>query len=121
VRYVDEETRPLSLPVEGFQPVSNWLRTIGLRNFAGDAASVIRRRVFDLGHRYSEDATSYEDWLFYRELATDGLIGHAIPERLILYRVRSESMVREIGLPYHDTLVEEMDAHLQRRKMQWTS
>jgi glycosyltransferase involved in cell wall biosynthesis len=121
VRYIDEETRPLPPAVEGFQPVSNWLRTIELRNFAGDAASVIRRRVFDLGHRYSEDATSYEDWLFYRELAADGLIGHAIPERLILYRVRSASMVREIGIPYHDMLVEEMDAGLQRRRMQWTS
>jgi glycosyltransferase involved in cell wall biosynthesis len=121
VRYIDEETRPLPPPVEGFQPVSNRLRTMQLRNFAGDAASVIRRRVFDLGHHYSEDATSYEDWLFYRELAADGLIGHAIPERLILYRVRSASMVREIGIPYHDMLEEEMDAGLQRRRMQWTS
>ena len=65
---------------------------------AGDGAAVIRRRIFDRGYRYNPDLTSYEDWQLYRELHEAGLYGRVIPERLLQYRVREGSMLREVGL-----------------------
>jgi glycogen synthase len=120
-RYVDEEGRPLDDPRGGWQPIGNELAALSEFNTAGDAAAVLRRRLFDLGFAYSVDATSYEDWLLYRELAAAGFHGHAIPERLLLYRVRPESMIRTIAELHHARLFEEMEAHLVEGEMQWTS
>ena len=119
VRYIDEGAQPHPPPVEGYQPIGNDVPSLEQQNVAGDAAAVIRRRVFDLGFWYSVDATSYEDWLFYRELARQGQRGHAIPERLVLYRVRRRSMVRTIGFVHHERLLGEMEAHLREREMEW--
>jgi glycogen synthase len=120
-RYIDDRGRPHDPPVEGYQPVSNDAATLANVNTAGDAAAVIRRRVFDRGFWYSVEATSYEDWLFYQSLRRAGLFGHVIPERLLLYRVREESMQRDIGLPHHERLLGEMEAHLREEEMAWTS
>ncbi|MDQ2980771.1 MAG: glycosyltransferase [Actinomycetota bacterium] len=120
-RYIDDEGMPSPPPSLGYQPVSNDMRDLGAVNTAGDAAAVIRRRVFDRGFSYSVDATSYEDWLFYRRLERAGLHGHVIPERLLLYRVRGTSMMRDIGLPHHERLIGEMEAHLRSQEVQWTS
>jgi len=119
VRYVDEATRPSPAPVEGHQPVTNTTAGMEHQNTAGDAAAVIRRRVFDLGFWYSVDSTSYEDWLFYRRLARRGFEGHAIPERLVLYRVRATSMVRTVGHRHHDRLLGEMEAELRQEETEW--
>jgi glycogen synthase len=121
VRYIDEESRPHKPPVEGYQPVSNDLSSLDVLNVAGDAAAVIRRRAFDLGFWYREDATSYEDWLFYRELARAGLYGHSIPERLLLYRVREGSMLRDVAHRHHERLTGELDAQEREREVQWMS
>jgi glycogen synthase len=121
VRYIDERGEPHPQPVEGYQPLANNVAAVEELNVAGDAAAVIRRRVFDLGNWYSVDATSYEDWLFYRQLERNGLRGLAIPERLVLYRVREGSMVREIALPHHERLLGEMKAHLREKEIAWTS
>jgi glycogen(starch) synthase len=121
VRFIDERGEPHQPPVEGYQPLANNVAALEDLNVAGDAAAVIRRRVFDLGNWYSVDATSYEDWLFYRQLARNGLRGQVIPERLVLYRVREGSMIREIGLPHHERLLGEMEAHLREKEIAWTS
>jgi glycogen synthase len=119
VRYIDERSRPHRPPVVGYQPVSNDLSSLDVLNVAGDAAAVIRRRAFDLGFWYSVDATSYEDWLFYRELARAGFYGHSIPERLLLYRVREGSMLRDVAHQHHERLTGELDAHEREREMRW--
>jgi glycosyltransferase involved in cell wall biosynthesis len=121
VRYIDEQSKPHRPPIEGYQPVSNELSALDVLNVAGDAAAVIRRRAFDLGFWYSEDATSYEDWLLYRELAKAGFYGHSIPERLLLYRVREGSMLRDVAHQHHERLTGELDAHERERDMQWMS
>jgi glycogen(starch) synthase len=122
VRYIDEHGRPHPPPTEGYQPFSNTGETLDTLNVAGDAAAVIRRHVFNLGFWYSIDAApSYEDWLFYRDLAGAGFTGHAIPERLLLYRVRERSMLREVGHQHHERLVAELDAHERLRNVQWVS
>jgi glycogen synthase len=121
VRFIDDRGEAHPPPVEGYQPLANDVRALEDLNVAGDAAAVIRRRVFDLGNWYSVDATSYEDWLFYRQLERRGLRGQTIPERLVFYRVRGGSMIREIGLPHHERLLGEMEAHLREKEITWTS
>jgi glycogen synthase len=90
-------------------------------NIAGDAAALIRKRIFDLGYEYSPDLTSYEDWQLYRELHSVGLYGRVIPERLLLYRVRDTSMLRDVGLDQVGRLFGEMNAHLREKEVAWES
>jgi glycosyltransferase involved in cell wall biosynthesis len=121
VRYMDDGGRLYRPPAEGNHSLSNELFSLDVLNVAGAAAAVIRRRVFDLGFWYSADATSYEDWLFYRELAQAGLYGHSIPEQLLHYRVREASMLRDMAHRHHERLAGELDAHARERQVQWTS
>jgi glycogen(starch) synthase len=118
-RYIDEHGHEHEGLGSGYQPIGNTTEFVHQNNVAGDATALIRRRVFDLGHWYSTDLTSYEDWQFYRELHDAGLYGRVIPERLLLYRVRQGSMIREVGLPHQDRLYGEMGALLRERQMEW--
>src|SRR3954453_6018862 len=121
-RFVYDDAIPRSEWAEGYHPLTNDGVAVHDVNTAGDAAAVVRREVFDGGFRYSADAAaSYEDWLFYRELARAGLYGHVIPARLLLYRVRETSMLRNVGLPRHERLLGEMTAFLREREVQWTA
>ena len=79
-RYVDAQGRP--------RAAASWFQPLGAdhgsganldHNVSGDAAALIRRRVFDLGFPYSEELTSYEDWHLYRELERAGRLGAVIP------------------------------------------
>jgi glycogen synthase len=120
-RFIDENGVPDDGPGGGYQPMGNSSAMIERNNVAGDAAAVVRRRVFDLGHHYSPEVHSFEDWLFYRELHAAGLFGHVIPERLLGYRVRSDSMIREVGFPEFGRLVGEMSARVRETAVRWTS
>jgi glycogen(starch) synthase len=117
--YLDEDGEPLGPGDTGFQPFGNSSSAVLRDNVAGDATAVIRRRIFDLGHWYSPDLTSYEDWQFYRELHAAGLYGRVIPKRLLLYRVRGGSMLREVGLPLVSRLFGEMEAQLREGQIEW--
>jgi glycogen synthase len=119
--YVDEVGEPLGNGTIGYQPIGNESPLIASDNIAGDAAAVIRRRLFDLGFRFSQDLTSYEDWHFYLELHRAGHFGLVIPERLLDYRVRRDSMIREIGLPRTQRLFGEINAHVREREVEWAS
>lgn len=120
-RYVDELGAPLDASREsGYQPIGNESGLIDGWNVAGDAAAVVRRRIFDLGFEYSQDLTSFEDWHFYLELHRAGHYGRVIPDRLLDYRVRRDSMIREIGLPKTSRLVAEISAHVREKEVTWT-
>ncbi|MFL5825736.1 MAG: glycosyltransferase [Thermoleophilaceae bacterium] len=103
----------------GWAPFGNWSELVSLNNVAGTCTSAIRRRFFDQGFAYSDELTSYEDWFLYRELHDAGHYGVVLPERLIEYRVRPESMLRQIGSPSVATIYEEMNAHLRERAVKW--
>lgn len=118
-KYVDEQNEELGVGV-GYSPIGNQARWTERGNVAADAASVVRRSVFELGHRYSEELTSYEDWFFYRELRRAGRIGHVIPERLVRYRVRADSMLRTDGEEHLASLERTMDSLMIEGSMQWT-
>lgn len=119
--YVVESGEPEAGPDDGWQPLGNEVAVNEETNVAGDAAALIRRRVFELGWRYSQDLTSYEDWGLYRQLGHAGRRGIVIPERLIRYRVRSDSMTQEVAIANRQRIVEEVDAHTREGDVRWTS
>ncbi len=120
-RYIDEGGEPLPAPNLGYQPIGNASSEVLGNNVAGDAVALLRRRLFDIGFLYSEDLTSYEDWQLYQQLYLAGLYGIVIPERLVQYRVRADSMIRKIGFPQTNRLNGELQAHRHEGKVQWTA
>lgn len=119
VRYMDEHLEPLDVP--GYMPYGNWSRLMERNNVGGTCSALFRRRVFDLGFRYSPDLTSFEDWLLYLELQRAGHVGAVIPERLFDYRVRPASMMRTDGAPRTELIVGEITAHLRESEVQWVA
>jgi glycosyltransferase involved in cell wall biosynthesis len=118
-RYVNE--RGIPNRGGGFQAISNFPPVVERGNVAGICTAVIRRSVFDRGYWYSEELTSYEDWELFRRMRRAGLYGHCVPERLLRYRVRDESMLREVGFPEAGRLDGELKAHLRGSEVEWTS
>jgi hypothetical protein len=50
-----------------------------------------------------------------------GHFGVVIPERLLRYRVRADSMQAQIAQPNRDRLLSEIDALIRENETQWTS
>jgi hypothetical protein len=120
-RYIEDDGAFRAGPSLGYQPLGNDSGLVARENVAGDAAAVIRRRIFDAGFRYSEELTSFEDWALYRELRAAGHFGAVIPERLIRYRVRSDSMQAEFAQPRRERLEGEIEALIRENAVRWTS
>src|SRR5881394_520649 len=119
-RYVDQDGTELEPSDQGYQPLGNMSELVRDMNVAGVATAVIRRHVFDLGFAYSHDLTGYEDWSLYRDLGENGYEGIIIPERLFRYRIRPESMFRQIGMPKAERLKGELGTHLREGRIEWT-
>jgi glycosyltransferase involved in cell wall biosynthesis len=121
VEYMDPGGTTVSDEDGGYVPFGNWSRLIQRNNVGGTCVALMRRDLFEQGFRYSTDLTSYEDWLLYLELSQAGQHGGVIPERLIRYRVRPESMMRTVGAPRLARLYEEIRAHGQELEVSWTA
>jgi glycogen(starch) synthase len=106
---------------DGYRPLGNFAELVSEQNVAGAAASLIRREVFERGFAYDTELPSYEDWYLFRQLHEAGLYGHVIPEPLLRYRVRSDSMLRLVGAPEMKRYREEMDTRLRERAMEWVA
>jgi glycosyltransferase involved in cell wall biosynthesis len=119
-RYVDESGGEWASAGRGLRPLGNWSRLVEERNVAGDAAAVFRREVFERGLRFSGELTSFEDWAFYRRMRRAGLIGTVIPEVLLDYRIRDDSMMRRVGAPNAERIEGEVRAHLAEAETAWT-
>ena len=119
--FIEEDGTVRPGPDLGYQPLGNQAALICEENVAGDAAAVIRRRLFDAGFRYSEELTSFEDWAFYRQLREAGHFGAVIPERLLRYRVREDSMQARIAQPQRARLEGEINALIRENQIRWTS
>lgn len=75
------------------------------RNVGGAASgSLIRRDKALAVGGYDTWMTSYEDWEFWCRMAGDGCRGVVIPEFLLHYRVRPDSMFRTEALRRHAAL-----------------
>lgn len=118
-RYIDNEGELWRGSPTSYRPIGNWTTLVEDENVAGDAAAVFRSSIFDGGLAYSSELTSFEDWALYREMRELGLIGAVIPERLLEYRIRAGSMMRQIGSPNRDRIEGEIRARLKERRMQW--
>jgi len=117
-RYIDERGESWRGSQGEYRPLGNWTGLVHRRNVAGDAAAVFRRSVFDR-LAYSDELTSFEDWALYREMHDRGLIGTVIPERLLEYRVRATSMLREIGAPNQARIEDEIRARIREEEVEW--
>jgi glycogen synthase len=120
VSYVDPDGNPASDDDGGYTPFGNWTTLIERNNVAGTCSAVMRMALFDEGFRYSSDLTSYEDWALYADLHQAGHYGDVLPERLIKYRVRSQSMMRSVGKPRLERLEAELRAHRLQSQMTQT-
>ena len=121
VEYMHPDGTTASDDDGGYTPMGNWSELIKRNNVGGTCVAVMRRSLFEQGFRYSTDLTSYEDWLLYLELSDAGHHGAVIPERLIRYRVRAESMMRTVGSPRLARLYEELTAHRRELQIPWTA
>jgi hypothetical protein len=101
-------------------PFGNWSTLIRANNVGGTCVALMRRSLFEHELGYSTDLTSYEDWLLYLRLHELGRFGAVIPERLIRYRIRDESMMRTVGRPKLDRLSKEIAAHAREREIVWS-
>ena len=119
-RYVDVDGVPRGGPNLGYEPLGNHAALNARQNVAGDAAALIRRRIFDAGFRYSEELTSFEDWHLYRELQRAGHFGAVIPERLLRYRLREDSMQVQFAQPKRERLQGEIEALIRENGVRWT-
>jgi hypothetical protein len=104
----------------GYRPLGNLVDDLESENVAGSAMAVFRRRLFERGLRYSEDLTSYEDWLVFLRLRAADAGGHVIPETLLRYRIRRASMLRSVDTERRERLRGELDAHMREAEMRWT-
>ena len=121
LRHVNEAGEPDDALGDGYQPLGNELRMLDEMNVGGSAIAVFPRRVFERGYWYCTDLTSYEDWMHLITLRNAGLLGQVIPERLISYRVRAQSMLRQVDLTRRARLLREMRAYLRESEVTWTS
>lgn len=65
------------------------------RNCFGGANALIRRSAFEAMGGFTEDyGIGYEDWEFFARAVLRGLRLEVVPEALLWYRVKKESMVR---------------------------
>ena len=103
----------------GYQPLGNFTELVDEYNTAGDAAAVWPRRLFDLGFRYDENVAMIEDWTLYRRMREAGLYGRVIPERLMRYRVRPDSMY-QVETGRVDALLEQATAELLLGRIAWS-
>ena len=120
VEYMRPDGTPLTDEDGGWMPYGNWTRLNERNNVAGTCTALFRRSLFDAGFAYSSDLTSYEDWLLYLELQDAGSHGGVVPERLFRYRVREESMMRQIGARSIGRIAGEVQALRRERAMRWT-
>jgi glycogen synthase len=120
-RWIGEDGAPAGDGELGYQPLGNWTRLIERNNWGGDATALMRRELFDRGFAWDVELASYEDWFLFRRLHRAGFYGDVLPRRLFRYRIRTQSMLRTIGLEHEARLVEEMNARLAEGEMTWTA
>lgn len=66
-----------------------------VHNCFGDASGIYRRGVFDrVGYFHEQRGVTYEDWQMHLRVAAAGLRLVSLPEALVWYRVRTDSMLR---------------------------
>ena len=120
LRYLNADGTPWKGTDEGLSPLGNSSRAVERFNVAGDAVALFPRSIFDR-FAYSTDLHGFEDWALYRELRRERLIGQVVPERLIGYRLRDDSMMRTVSAQREQWVRQAIDAHLVEASVDWTA
>lgn len=120
LQYLNPDASPWKGTDEGLSPLGNSSRAVERFNLAGDAVALFPRAIFDR-FCYSTDLHGFEDWALYRELRRHDLIGQVIPERLIGYRLRDDSMMRAVSSQREQWVRQAIDAHLVEASVEWTA
>jgi glycosyltransferase involved in cell wall biosynthesis len=102
VSYFEEEPAQVT---GGWVPLGPDRDLLLVNNVGGaGAGSLIRRAAALEVGGYDEWMTSYEDWEFWCRVAAAGKRGTVVPEFLLYYRVRPDSMFRTEAVSRHSAL-----------------
>jgi glycosyltransferase involved in cell wall biosynthesis len=101
VEYFEEDP---GAPHGGWVPIGIDRDLLATTNCAGTCTALISRRALLDAGGYDPWLTSYEDWDLWCRLASRGARGSIIPEFLIHYRCRPDSMVRTEGKARRDLI-----------------
>jgi glycosyltransferase involved in cell wall biosynthesis len=119
--FFGEQAALEDIGTQGVAPLGNGVRSDDAINSDGDTIAVLPRRLFaELGYRYDERAGMASDWALYRVLKDDGRLGAVIPERLARYRVRADSLSKEVAAESHTLSWDETLSSRRARMLQWT-
>ncbi len=94
----------------GWVPLGLHRDLLPIHNCAGCCMAMFRAQAIRDAGGYSTDLTSYEDWDLYCALAERGLHGAVIPDFMLHYRIRPDSLLR--------TEVEMRRQHLHARVLE---
>jgi glycosyltransferase involved in cell wall biosynthesis len=86
----------------GYAPLGNAVLRDDEENWDGDMTALFPRRVLaEVDPPFAEQGPMQGDWYLYRRLRALGKYGAVIPERLVRYRVHSNSLLRTYGEDLH--------------------
>lgn len=104
----------------GYAPLGNAVIGDDSENWDGDTFAMLPRRLFsEQGFHYGPEGSMHADWELYRWLRQEGRFGAVIPERLVSYRVRPDSLLRANGWELREWGWGESRSRNLRRRMRW--
>jgi glycosyltransferase involved in cell wall biosynthesis len=120
LRFVDAGGEELD--GSGYAPLGNRVLAEEEENWDGDTSALISRRALDrLQPPLAADGPMQGDWLMYRRFRELGEYGAVIPERLVRYRVLSQSLLREHDERLHARTWAEGKDWRGRATTRWTA
>jgi glycosyltransferase involved in cell wall biosynthesis len=121
LNFIGERSAIEAYGTEGFAALGNGVRSDDAINSDGDTIAVLPRRLFaELGYRWDERTGMASDWALYRVFKDDGRFGAVMPERLARYRVRADSLSKEVAAESHTLSWDETLSSRKARLVQWT-
>ncbi|HEY7255340.1 MAG TPA: glycosyltransferase [Solirubrobacterales bacterium] len=121
LRYIEPDGSPLAEPSGGIYLGNRVLRHEGSENWDGDTFALLpRRMLLDLGFFHEPEGATHADWEFFRRLRDEGRFGLVIPEKLIRYRVRPDSLMRSWTGRIRAQTRAEMEDRRIRAAFTWT-
>ena len=107
--------------LSGYTPYGNWTRILDRHNAAGSCSALLRRRVFERGFRYSHRPDELRGLVPVPRAGGGRPVRDDHPRAPVPYRVRPQSMLRELGAPLVERYAGELRAYLREAEVRWTA
>jgi glycosyltransferase involved in cell wall biosynthesis len=121
LRFTGQEGEDLD-DILGYAPLGNAALEEDEENWDGDMTALFPRRVLEeFDPPFAELGPMQGDWSLYRRLRERGRYGAVIPERLVIYRVHSESLLRLYDEELHRGSWEEGRDLRRLEETRWTA